>query len=241
MPTQEPHIKRRCYACRYRLRWVPSKGASLVLVWTLLVSISFGSLSNVFTEFLVIFSEHENDISYINFLPYIPWFVFALLSGWIADRRFGNHTMVRFGVVVSFLASILATVLQLTVGEPIDELHDLDTVYVYIIYTLVTGVGFAGRAMILVTSVQLALDQMPDANSANITSFIAWFVACLYAGNWINLFFNRVLNDCLPLDSINSDQIFPLVSAVPLAIVLCLDCLLTDSWLIKDIKCPQSS
>ena len=52
-------------------------------------------------------------ITYLNFLPYIPWFVFALLSDWIADRRFGNHTMVRVGVVVSFLASILATVLQL--------------------------------------------------------------------------------------------------------------------------------
>ena len=237
-PTiEDTQFKRRWYACRYRLRWVPSKGASLVLVWTLLVSISFGSLDNLFTEFLVIFTEHENFLSSVNFLPYIPWFVFALLSGWIADRRFGNHTMVRVGVVVSFLASILASVLQLTVGEHIDELHTT----AYIIYTLIHCLGFAGRAMILVTSVQLGLDQMPEANSANVTSFIAWFVACLYAGNWINSFFNRVLKDCLSLDPVNSKEIFSLVSVVPLAIVLCSDTLLTESWFTKDIKCPQSS
>ena len=234
---QEPKFKRRCYACRYRLRWVPSKGASLVLVWTLLVSISFGSLDNLFTEFLVIFTEHENFLSSVNFLPYIPWFVFALLSGWIADRRFGNHTMVRVGVVVSFLASILATVLQLTVGEHIDELHTA----VYIIYTLIHCFGFAGRAMILVTSVQLGLDQMPEANSVNITSFIAWFVACLYAGNWINSLFSTVLVDCWTLDPVNSKKILTFLSAVPLAIVLCSDCLLTGDWFIKGIKCSQSS
>ena len=235
---QEPHIKRRCYACRYRLRWVPSKGASLVLVWTLLVSISFGSLDSLFTKFLQIFSRHDgNFLPSMNFLPYIPWFLFALLSGWVADSRFGNYSMVKIGFVVSFLASILASVLQLTVGEYIDELH----LFVYIVYTLIHCLGFAGRAMILVTSVQLGLDQMPEANSANVTSFIAWFVACLYAGNWINLIFSRVLATCWTLDHVNSSQIFSLVSAVPLAIVLSSDSLLTKRWLITDIKCPQSS
>ena len=245
---QEPQFKRRCYDCRYRLRWVPSKGASLVLVWTLLVSISFGSLDNLLTGFLSkdVHGSFE-PITYTNFLPYIPWFVFALLSGWIADSKFGNYTMVKVGFVVSFLASILASVLYLTTTQSILSMPTrIDyTYFSNIVYSFVHCLGFAGRAMILVTSVQLGLDQMPEANSANITSFIAWFVACLYAGNWINSVLSRALTDCLKLimtiDSDISNQLFSLVSVVPLAIALCSDSLLTESWLIKDIECPKSS
>ena len=43
-----------------------------------------------------------------------------------------------------------------------------------------------GLACFLITSLQLGLDQMPDASSANITSFVAWFVFSLFAGIWIS-------------------------------------------------------
>ena len=48
--------------------------------------------------------------------------------------------------------------------------------------------------MILVISLQLGFDQMPDASSANVTSYVVWFMACLYAGNGIHsLCSNRLL------------------------------------------------
>ncbi len=235
--TEEPVFKRQCYKLKYRFRWFPSKGAHLVLLWTLLVSISFGSLDNLFTGFLQVFKNEEKPIYYVIFLPYIPWFVFALLSGWIADTNCGNHAMVRAGILLHFIASILGCMLQLFGYSPIAE----DNVYSIhsILLILIHFVAFAGRAMTLVTSVQLGLDQMPDASSTNVMSFIAWFVACLYAGNWFNSFFNRVLTDCWESPGNNPMQFFSLISAVSMSAVLCTDFLLSKTWLVNQTKRPQ--
>ncbi len=100
----------------------------------------------LFTAFLEN-REHLNPVNYVIFLPYVPWFVFALLSGWIADTKCGNFTMVRAGVLIYFVASIMASILQLYVDLPIAE----DLVYAPS-SILIHFVGFAGRAMILVTS-----------------------------------------------------------------------------------------
>ncbi|XP_064403254.1 uncharacterized protein LOC135348825 [Halichondria panicea] len=240
--TEEPNFTRwRCYKVRYRFRWITLKGAAyLILLWTFLVSIGFGSLDNLFTAFLTVFEnrEHLNPVNYVIFLPYVSWFVFSLLSGWIADTKCGNFTMVRAGVLIYFVASIMASILQLCVDSPIAE----DLVYApsSILLTLIHFVGFAGRAMILVTSVQLGLDQMPDASSANVASYVVWFVACLYAGNWINSLFKRVLTDCWAGEGNTPLQVMSLVSVVSLCIVLCSDFLLSNKLLILENKRPQS-
>ena len=39
-----------------------------------------------------------------------------------------------------------------------------------------------GLACFGITSLQLGLDQMPDASSSNITSFVAWYVFTLTVG-----------------------------------------------------------
>ncbi len=50
-------------------------------------------------------------------------------------------------------------------------------------------------ACLVVTSLQLGLDQMPDASSSNITSFIAWFGFSIYAGAWISDLL--ITSDCI--------------------------------------------
>ncbi len=96
-------------------------------------------------------SQHFLKIESI-LIQLIPWFVFALLSGWIADTKCGNFTMVRAGVLIYFVASIMASVFQLCVDSP----YPLPkTMHVYAPSSiLIHFVGFAGRAMILVTSIR---------------------------------------------------------------------------------------
>ncbi len=127
----------------------------------------------------------------------------------------------------------MASVLQLCVDSPIAEDHVYSPSSI-----LLMLIHFAGRAMILVTSLQLGLDQMPDAYSANVASYVVWFVACLYAGNWINSLFKRVLTDCWAGEGNSSLQVMSLVSVVSLCIVLCSDFLLLNKLLIN--KHPQS-
>ncbi len=52
----------------------------------------------------------------------------------------------------------------------------------YVICLVVYIIAFVGISAFIVTAVQLGLDQMPDASSANITSFIAWFVFAIMLG-----------------------------------------------------------
>ncbi len=51
------------------------------------------------------------------------------------------------------------------------------------------SVFIIGAACFIVSVLQLGLDQMPDASSSNINSFIVWLATVLlYVGMWINDF-----------------------------------------------------
>ncbi len=94
-----------------------------------------------------------------------------------------------------------------------------------------------------VTSLQLGLDQMPDASSSNITSFIAWFVFSIYAGVWIPYVFDlpiRYSEFCISHSSYWVIQLYSLLPPLCMSVVLILDFLLAKKWLIIEPKSPQS-
>ena len=91
-------------------------------------------------------------------------------------------------------------------------------------------VVFVGGIACLVTALQLGLDQMPDASSANITSFIAWFVFSIALGVWI-------LNTVLLCSSF---EVFSLVPVIAMSVLCCSLFLLAPKWLIIEPNCPQS-
>ncbi len=96
--------------------------------------------------------------------------------------------------------------------------------------------------------IQLGLDQMPDASSSSITSFIAWFVfgisACaLVDGMEILESIIMLLKDnCFGLidDPISSIQLYSLCAALFASLILVLDFLFAQSWLIIEPNPPKS-
>ena len=46
----------------------------------------------------------------------------------------------------------------------------------FVMNSIVLIVAFIGATACIITALQLGLDQMPDGSSANITSFITWFL-----------------------------------------------------------------
>ena len=46
--------------------------------------------------------------------------------------------------------------------------------------------SYLGVSACIVTALQLGLDQMPDASSDNIISFIKWFIFSALFGSWIS-------------------------------------------------------
>ena len=102
------------------------------------------------------------------------------------------------------------------------------------------AIGVTG---IFATSLQLGLDQIPDASSSQITSFIAWFVFCLYAGSWISdlAYFFLGIGDSEDIayePDFNSR--IQLHSVLCMAFILILYFLLPNNWLIIEPKSPQS-
>ena len=99
-----------------------------------------------------------------------------------------------------------------------------------------------GLACFGVTSLQLGLDQMPDASSESITSFIAWFAFCLYAGGWISRFLHYVQWKCeiYSFPSNNNFQIGTLLTVVCTSLSLILDFIFTKKWLIIEPNSPHS-
>ena len=240
MSTQEESVSpnqqtpRRSWRVQYRLRWFYSKGSYLVLIWILLANIANRILFNLLYYFIVTKYSH---LFYLTWLPFVARLVSALLSGWLADALLGHYRTVKAGAVILYLPLILCCVLQLTLHSVIDNNH----VLVVIPLLISSCLGSAGSMFILVTSLQLGLDQMPEASTANITSFIAWFVLLVFTGFWLGDASTTLLPCINQLDFFTGYfeilSLFPVLCA---SIILCSDFLLAPKWLKKEPKSQQS-
>ncbi len=113
---------------------------------------------------------------------------------------------------------------------------------VSVLYCIGESVFIVTGIACFVTSLQLGLDQMPDASSSNITSFIAWFGFSIYAGVWISYVADlsiRYSELCIS-HSYWVIQLYSLLPPLCMSVVLVLDFLLAKKWLLMEPKSPQS-
>ncbi len=85
-------------------------------------------------------------------------------------------------------------------------------------------VGFVGGSACSVTALHLGLDQMPDASSANITSFISWFVFSMAIGAWILDSGFRVFSCFIYRQTPSAifwTQVFSLVPVIAMSVLCC--------------------
>ena len=223
---------------RYRIRYFYSKGAFLVLLWTTLGSVAAWSFVCLYS---ILIKDIRNVGWYRNiaFLPVIPFLLFTPLAGWLADSKFGNFRVFKFGAVLLFLSVLMTSICTMLLRN-FSSIRSfvLSGAVVLIPYSL----GFVGFTACIVTSLQLGLDQMPDASSSNITSFIKWFAFSICLGIWISdsvwsMFGNYCLNGPVACDH---GQVFSLLPVLSMSIVCCTIFLLAPKWLTIEPKSPQS-
>ena len=239
---------RQCCRLSYKPRRVSSKGAVLVLIWVALVTVNLGAGSSQTAQRTLVSIVYSNingisDVNHINLrtfryinyaLPIAAWLLTAIISGWIADTKLGNYKTVKLGLIVLFLAAILDCILTLTQVNQSTASSWYPTVE-----TLPICLKYIGNAIVIVSSIQLGLDQMPDASSANITSFIAWFTCCAQAGILVYQIGDNITQCCH--ETYIQMYIKPaisLLSVLCMTIALCLDFLLSPKWITKE---PTSS
>ena len=227
---------------KYRIRWFHSKGAALVLIWIMLSSAAFESSFQVSQVFYPGLIEVEFYVWVLRFVPFIVVVFSAPFAGWLADARIGNYRLFKTGAVIVFFTVVIVCVCVLVLRNLLTSNN-----YAFLVSTLIVyGLGNSGSAACLVTSLQLGLDQMPDASVSNITSFISWFVCFISAGFWVGDASFHLFPYCLDTVSFSDNdcssfiQIFSLFPVLCMAIVLCSDFLLSPKWLIIEPKSPQS-
>ncbi len=213
------------YKCKYKVRLFYSKGAFLVLLWSTLKGVTLASSISIFQ------SIHRSTQShYPNWLGVFPiaFSIFgAIVSGWLADAKLGNYKIFKGDLILQFFTSLCFSIY--TLFPP----SFLNKYIVSVLFCLGGSLFLIGVTASTLTSLQLGLDQMPDASSSSIISFIVWFIFTISAGSWLS----NILTFSCVYDSVQIQSLIP-VACVSIALIS--DFLLAKKLLIIEPESPQS-
>ncbi len=207
-----------------------------MLAWALLVSAattaSYSLIESVSTD-------------YPFWLGAIPLSLSLLLTfclGLLANYKLQDYTIIRIGIVTLFFVTMVSSIYILILGSGLEYRFEKYRLLNEVVFCIL-GCVFMVALTCFVCTLQLGLDQMPDASSSSIASFIAWFVFSISAGGWIGEFLYVVLkDDCFGIfaDSISITQLLSLFAVLFASLILVLDLLFAQSWLIIEPNPPKS-
>ena len=146
------------------------------------------------------------------------------IAGWLADIYFGRYKVIRWSMWTMWVAFVLAT--TSAVVEQLVDSYSIASTYVSGVLMVVAAIGLGG---FLANIIQFGMDQLQDASTSEITSFISWYIWCAYSSHFIIDSVRRGL-DCIQY----RPQLFGmLVICVQLSAALSLTSLF-DHWLVKE-------
>ncbi len=154
------------------------------------------------------------------------------LLGWLAFVKFGIFSVMRFGNLMMFLSGLAINVTILF--ENI-----FSTSVSLIIFTLFVIIFVVGASAISVNIVHFGLDQMPDASSSSITSFIVWLVFSCCTGVWVTNVLYGLYWICYENNSERGVQVWCLISVLSVSIILASFSILKSGWLIVNKPKPN--
>ncbi len=158
--TSKDKLSTCCNVKHYQIRRVKNKGAILVLVISYLVTSTIYFLANIANHHLVYY------------VWIIPFSITTAIAGWLTDAFIGRYKVIRCSIWIMWLLMIAITA-STAAGQLSEIYYYKNNVIVQpILFCLISiGVG-AFQSNI----VQFGLDQLHDASTTEIKSFIVWYV-----------------------------------------------------------------
>ena len=153
-----------CCRSTYHIRKVTNKGAIVVLVRNLL-AITLLTYIN------------ENQKWFYEKACFITWGITVPVIGWLADVRLGRHKVIQWSMWIMWAGFILATASSV-VAQLVDS-YNLIHEKISSVLVIVAAVGFGGYQA---NVIQFGIDQLHDASTDEITSFICWYVWTSFSG-----------------------------------------------------------
>lgn len=190
----------------YKPRRFKNKGAILTLFW----SICGLSIFSFFIE-----SKWVDNREYQVFVFSIVVFPIA---GWLADVFFGRYKVIKIGMFAMWVASILYVIAVIL------KVHMALENYLFMFFTVT--VGLLAFATFQANLIQFGVDQLNDASSYDISSYISWFAWAFFFGRVVINYSQKCI--CKAFTPI-STFFGPLI----LTLCLCSD-ILFNGWLVKE-------
>ncbi len=191
----------------YKPRRLKHKGAILTLFWNFSVLVAFLTYLR---------SSKLEGIE----LPYQIILGFSTIAfpiaGFLADVYVGRYGVIKYSMLITWLAAILYVVALILVA--------VTKIEWFVMVAL--GAGLFSFAAFQVNALQLGMDQLVDASSSDISSYVSWFAWAYFVADVIAMFSqNCVCKAYIPLASFFTPAL--------LTLCVCSD-IFFNHWLIKE-------
>ena len=176
--TRKDKMSACCNVKRYQIRRVKNKGAVLVLAISYLVTSVLYFLINS----AVYHQIHQVWI--------IPFGITTAIAGWLTDAFISRYKVICCSIWIMWLLMIAITV-SAVVGQLNEIYHHYDKDIIQASLFCLTSIGLGAFQSNII---QFGLDQLHDASTTEIRSFIVWYVNSLITTGFIVQFNFLCLN-----------------------------------------------
>ena len=237
---------------------IKSKAANMILFWSTLAYLAYGSLLNPENYFMLPVWEFQHvspfNISGVSSaIPFMNmiasgvygfigiWLLFYPLAGYLADVRYGRYKVVTFGLktiwpgILLAIVSIISFIVFFYVGLYGEEIFFTILGLLLVAYLLLS-IGFAAFAA---NVIQFGIDQLQDLPAKSSFLFIHWYLLVLYGGVsigkliWTTVMTMPISSELLLLEVIQGLLIFVsglvAIFGIPISF-----CIVKRKWFIID-------
>ena len=198
----------------YKPRRVKNKGAFITFIWSFSVFLLFNYFLNS-----RIGKKFEIDQSTTLIIGVST--VFYPVAGWLSDIYFGRYKVISLSIRVLFVVGYLQVISLLLLGEY--------NAYRHLIRKLFAGtkaIGLLALGGYQANIIQFGIDQLVDASSSDISSYISWYIWIYVCTDTLVAF--TQLCTCKAFSSVSS-----LILPFFLAVSWCAD-IFCNKWLVKE-------
>ena len=171
-----------CFKPTYQMRRLKNKGAILILIWSFLLMWAYYYIK---TSIII-----ESYCKLCLYVIQIPIALVLPFAGWLADVRFGRFRVIYWSVWTMWISALLLTVSSI-VTQLVESYRNSQQCIQVALLTFL-GIGYAGFQANII---QFGVDQLHDASTTEITSFIIWYVWTLLSAGIVVDFTFTCLNE----------------------------------------------
>ena len=201
-----------CCKPSFRLRRLKNKGAILVLIWSYI----YISLPNFYWKI----SENSHGVEF--YVQVVTLGVTVSIAGWIADVCFGRYKMMYVSTWFTW-ATLIVSTMSLVLARTVDSYTSNIHSYVNGVLWVIIAVGYGGFQA---NVIQFGMDQLHDASTDEIASFILWYLWTYFSSGFVIY----IILGCLPKQYW---IVWQLVMCIYLSIALS-SMLMFNHWLVKE-------